>query len=147
MSPRPRSTCGRERPVGLVVGPGRLGGGCCGIRPPCSSGGSTGMVARGHGVRPGRVGRGGARVIRSAGLRRRVTLLLSDRAVMLMTWGWVRPFVLLPAEAEGWGHGRWLDVLSHEFARPTVRLPDPDDRNWRVPCTGSTRWRGWRRHG
>jgi beta-lactamase regulating signal transducer with metallopeptidase domain len=49
-------------------------------------------------------------------LRRRLTLLRSDRAVMPMTWGWLRPVVLLPAGAEDWPRERLCSVLLHELA-------------------------------
>ena len=50
------------------------------------------------------------------GLMRRILLLRSARAVMPMTWGWIRPVVLLPAEADSWGIDRRRVVLLHELA-------------------------------
>jgi beta-lactamase regulating signal transducer with metallopeptidase domain len=50
------------------------------------------------------------------GLTRRVTLLRHDRAAMPMTWGWIRPAILLPAEALSWSIDRRHDVLLHELA-------------------------------
>jgi beta-lactamase regulating signal transducer with metallopeptidase domain len=50
------------------------------------------------------------------GLRRAVTLLESVDDVMPMTWGWVHPVVLLPAEAARWPVERRRIVLLHELA-------------------------------
>ncbi|MDQ3441063.1 MAG: M56 family metallopeptidase, partial [Planctomycetota bacterium] len=49
-------------------------------------------------------------------LRRRIVLLGHDDAVMPMTWGIVRPTVLLPREALAWPHDRRRAVLLHELA-------------------------------
>ncbi len=49
-------------------------------------------------------------------LRRHITLLLSDHASQVMTWGHLRPKVLLPASAETWPAERLRIVLRHEFA-------------------------------
>ncbi len=45
-----------------------------------------------------------------------MTLLQSQHALMPMTWGWVRPVILLPAGADSWPVGRRRDVLLHELA-------------------------------
>jgi beta-lactamase regulating signal transducer with metallopeptidase domain len=49
-------------------------------------------------------------------LRRRVVLLQSRASVMPLTWGWLRPKVLMPAEAEQWPAERRRIVLLHELA-------------------------------
>ncbi len=50
------------------------------------------------------------------GLMRRILLLRGARADITMTWGWIRPVVLLPAEADSWGVDRRRGVLLHELA-------------------------------
>lgn len=50
------------------------------------------------------------------GLTRRIALLRSARADMPMTWGWLRPVVLLPADSESWDVDRRREVLLHELA-------------------------------
>jgi beta-lactamase regulating signal transducer with metallopeptidase domain len=49
-------------------------------------------------------------------LRRRVVLLQSRASVMPLTWGWLEPKVLMPAEAEQWPAERRRIVLLHELA-------------------------------
>jgi TonB family protein len=51
------------------------------------------------------------------GIRRRVRLLQCERTTaMPVTWGVVRPVILIPAGAENWSEGRRKSVLSHELA-------------------------------
>lgn len=50
------------------------------------------------------------------GVRRRVRLLRSHRTTMPLTWGTLRPVVLLPYEADGWSEERRRVVLLHEMA-------------------------------
>ena len=49
-------------------------------------------------------------------LRRRVILLQSGDNIMPLTWGWLRPKVLMPLEAECWPEDRRRIVLLHELA-------------------------------
>ena len=49
-------------------------------------------------------------------VKRRVTLLQSAEEVMPATWGWWRPVILLPAEADEWPPERRWVVLWHELA-------------------------------
>jgi beta-lactamase regulating signal transducer with metallopeptidase domain len=55
-------------------------------------------------------------IAREYGLRRPVSLLQSDHPALLVTWGFVQPKVILPANAEHWTDARIRIVLSHEFA-------------------------------
>ena len=55
------------------------------------------------------------RLARHIGLRREVILLEGDPEVMPMTWGVVRPVILLPADAAGWPATRLRSVLLHEL--------------------------------
>jgi beta-lactamase regulating signal transducer with metallopeptidase domain len=52
----------------------------------------------------------------SLGLSRRVRLLQTAESIMPLTWGWLRPKVLLPVEAELWPADRQRVVLLHELA-------------------------------
>jgi TonB family protein len=49
-------------------------------------------------------------------LRRPVLLLQSDHPTMLVTWGVVRPRVILPCSARDWSEDRARVVISHELA-------------------------------
>ena len=58
-----------------------------------------------------------AREVEAAyGLTRRITLLQSDHPALLVTWGFFRPRVLLPAAARDWPADRMRIVLRHELA-------------------------------
>jgi TonB family protein len=53
---------------------------------------------------------------RAYGIRRRVALLRTDRTGLLLTWGTLRPKILLPAAAIDWPEERIRVVLAHELA-------------------------------
>ncbi len=54
-------------------------------------------------------------LVEQLGLKRRVTLLRSE-AGMPLTWGIIRPQVLIPADAENWSPAQQRTVLLHELA-------------------------------
>ena len=56
------------------------------------------------------------RICRSYGLPRRVRLLQTKNPSILVTWGLLKPRILLPAGADGWTEDRVQAVLSHELA-------------------------------
>jgi TonB family protein len=53
---------------------------------------------------------------RALGLRHPIVLLQSDHPTLLVTWGWTRAKVILPAAARGWTDERARIVLAHELA-------------------------------
>ena len=55
-------------------------------------------------------------VCRDAALRRPVRLLVAPQALLLATWGWRRPRVVIPACGLGWSDERMRTVLAHEVA-------------------------------
>jgi beta-lactamase regulating signal transducer with metallopeptidase domain len=55
-------------------------------------------------------------ISRERGLRRGVIILQSRHPSMLITWGVVRPRIMLPAGAQTWPDARIRVVLSHELA-------------------------------
>jgi beta-lactamase regulating signal transducer with metallopeptidase domain len=57
----------------------------------------------------------------SLGIRRPVTLRVAEGAAMPMTWGTIRPKILLPAQARGWTEDRRRVVLLHELAHVARR--------------------------
>ncbi len=56
------------------------------------------------------------RAQRDAGLARPVRLLAAPRGLLLATWGWRRPRLLIPAAALTWSDARVRTVLAHEIA-------------------------------
>jgi TonB family protein len=57
-----------------------------------------------------------ADISRQYGLRRSVLLLQSDHPTLMVTWGLVRPKVILPRDAQQWTDDRARVVLCHELA-------------------------------
>jgi TonB family protein len=57
-----------------------------------------------------------AQLSQADGRRRRVRLLQSDHATLLVTWGFIRPTIMLPAAAREWTRERARIVLGHELA-------------------------------
>jgi beta-lactamase regulating signal transducer with metallopeptidase domain len=69
--------------------------------------------------RPVRVGRMAdlcGRIAAGYGIGRAVELRVSDECPVAMTWGTLRPVVMLPAEALAWSDERLALVLRHELA-------------------------------
>lgn len=56
------------------------------------------------------------RISRRAGLRRAVSLMQSERVKIPMTWGFLRPVVLLPEAARTWPEEQRRAVLLHELS-------------------------------
>ena len=81
------------------------------------------MARRGRVVRDASVASDFRRMLGSSGIRRPVRLLWSQRVRVPLTWGVLRPVILLPAEARGWEHERLALVLRHELAH-VRRLDD-----------------------
>jgi TonB family protein len=55
-------------------------------------------------------------IARANGIRRPITLLHSDHPSLLFTWGFLRPIVVLPRDANDWSLERAHIVLCHELA-------------------------------
>jgi len=72
-----------------------------------------------------------AELARDAGLRRRVRLLHGSQRALLVTWGFMRPTILLPVTALDWSDERIRIVLRHEMAH--IRRHD-----WIVQLVGET---------
>ncbi|MEO7272853.1 MAG: M56 family metallopeptidase [Vicinamibacterales bacterium] len=74
------------------------------------------IVRRATPVTSGRVWRCWSEARLELGLTRSVRLLQSDTRPLLMTWGAVRPTVIIPRLADGWSDARLRAVLLHELA-------------------------------
>jgi beta-lactamase regulating signal transducer with metallopeptidase domain len=74
------------------------------------------LAARASRVVPGPLADLLARSRAQLNLRRQVILRMGGRHGMPMTWGVIRPVVLLPPEAEGWPVNRLRFALLHELA-------------------------------
>ena len=55
-------------------------------------------------------------IAHAQGVRRRVELVRSANPAMVVTWGLLRPRILVPSEARAWTDARIRVVLSHELA-------------------------------
>ncbi len=67
------------------------------------------------------------------GVRRPVSVRISERVAMPLAYGLRRPVVLLPPEAEAWDAGQRRDVLVHELAH-VARADWPVQLAARVAC-------------
>lgn len=74
------------------------------------------IATRSHRVTDGEWAVLAADLSRAWGLRRPVRLLQSDHPTLLVTWGFRRPTVILPAGAREWSGDRIRVVLLHELA-------------------------------
>lgn len=64
-----------------------------------------------------------AEAAKQLGLGQRVCLRLDARRTIPLVWGVLRPCLLLPAEAHGWGREQLRSVLLHELAH--IKRRDP----------------------
>ena len=74
------------------------------------------MTAASHRVTSGRWRELADEVSRVSGIRRPIALFKSEHPVPLVTWGWVRPRVMLPSSTVDWSDERIRVVLWHEIA-------------------------------
>lgn len=72
-------------------------------------------------IRDARIEAWALRIAVEQGLRRRVELRASPECPVAMTWGTLRPVVMLPAEASAWSDERLEWVLRHELAHVARR--------------------------
>jgi beta-lactamase regulating signal transducer with metallopeptidase domain len=80
------------------------------------AGGRIRQLARRADPATGRMAALLAELARETGIRRPVRGLVSRQSIVPMTWGWLRPVVLLPADAASWSAARLRVVLLHELA-------------------------------
>ncbi len=76
----------------------------------------TWLAARARPVEPGTWTRLADEIGRELSLARPVQLLQSDHPSLLVTWGLLRPKVILPRAAQSWTEDRVAIVLRHELA-------------------------------
>ncbi len=74
------------------------------------------LASRAQPIRAGRWMDTAGAVSRAYGLERPVSLLQGEHPTLLVTWGIVRPKVILPAPARDWSDARVRVVLCHELA-------------------------------
>jgi beta-lactamase regulating signal transducer with metallopeptidase domain len=74
------------------------------------------LASRSRPVRTGRWAELAQDIACQFDVRRPILLLQSDHPTLLVTWGLVRPKVMLPAGASEWGEDRMRIVLCHEVA-------------------------------
>jgi len=76
----------------------------------------TWLASRARPVEPGTWTRLADQIGRDFSLKRPVQLLQSDHPSLLVTWGLLRPKVILPRAAQSWTEDRAAIVLRHELA-------------------------------
>lgn len=74
------------------------------------------LVRRGHAIEDASWRRLATELRANLRIRHTVTLLRTDAATMPMAWGFRRPVVLLPEDADGWNEEKRRVVLLHELA-------------------------------
>jgi len=74
------------------------------------------IAVRARGVDCGPWAESAKRVAHACGLTRPVRLLQSDHPALLVTWGLMRPRIVLPRDALHWTEDRIAIVLAHELA-------------------------------
>jgi TonB family protein len=74
------------------------------------------LSSRSRRLRRGRWAEVASEIAAGLGIRRPVSLLYSRHPTLLVTYGWWRPCIVLPAGALDWPHNRIRVVVSHELA-------------------------------